>query len=599
MPEQKQFRISEFPRGTEIWRLDWLDGLVRNPTLHEEYLVRVVLRAVPGSTLRDINSLNEAMANDSFRCSVGIGHLPRLKLGSLWRDGVLLEEQAGEFRSYRVVVSEETTHLSRGVTELDPDLVLPYRVHRISDAGKSKNLVIKVNEMNTLVIPAFEAIRFYYASSTRLTHATFAGAFHNDMNEVLNNDGTVIADKEQSGKKEKHAYVKLRTWFRDNDAWTIARIRFAETAARGVGRVFGSIVQEKAILPTKEILFPEVGFPFTGPSTLGVKGRVVPDGPEKWKFWVYSIEQCSGPFPYDELIVRRDNSGLKAANETPDDEKTIAWTPGYARPERFEDEGDETLEDDEPFEDVQSVEGATPDIQPIASRIAPSHFLAIAGKRLKKPHPDKNHYKSAIWKPFLNPGLERLSTGMGNGENVGVGLALYELEREQRLAMTGGISNLRAVADFLSQDHGMQTSERHPVPDLTDAIPRELPPNRGQWAYLRSKSRKKRDVLIIDATFEENVFSLVEFAWRTSEEKSGGFLLAILYSSTGDPVSTDQMGLILKDLAIEEGRWDKLKPNLSDDVLLTTMKHVWEGPEEGAEKVAAKIHGLLQKKQRS
>jgi hypothetical protein len=156
-----------------------------------------------------------------------------------------------------------------------------------------------------VMVPTAEIIRFYYGPSTRLAQALFWGEYHNMFN----------ADR--SGVfKEGVVRVHLRRWLEDEDSWTLARYICSPLMQSEVSELYRNL-QVYQINSPNLISQPDqalrCGFPFAGPTTIqGICLRLpgpTPDGPPRWL--VLRIERCSAPFPFDLVIVDRDNSSAR------------------------------------------------------------------------------------------------------------------------------------------------------------------------------------------------------------------------------------------------------------------------------------------------
>src|ERR1700730_7641594 len=156
--------------------------------------------------------------------------------------------------------------------------------------------------------PAAEIIRFYYGPSTRLAQALFWGEYHNMFN----------ADRSDVFK-EGVVRVHLRRWLDDEDSWTLARYICSPLMQSEVSELYRNL-QVYQINSPNLISQPDqalrCGFPFAGPTTIqGICLRLpgpTPDDPPRWL--VLRIERCSAPFPFDLVIVDRDNSSARGPN---------------------------------------------------------------------------------------------------------------------------------------------------------------------------------------------------------------------------------------------------------------------------------------------
>src|SRR5258705_9142871 len=119
------------------------------------------------------------------------------------------------------------------------------------------------------------------------------------------------------------------------------------------------------------------GFPFAGPTTIqGICLRLpgpTPDGPPRWL--VLRIERCSAPFPFDLVIVDRDNSSARGPNV--EDENLIA---AWAKTEKPESE----VEEQTP-EVFCSNEEPRRGLEPLRIDLIENRFEYLSGKALHRP----------------------------------------------------------------------------------------------------------------------------------------------------------------------------------------------------------------------
>src|SRR5215831_14217380 len=124
--------------------------------------------------------------------------------------------------------------------------------------------------------------------------------------------------------------VHLRRWLEDEDAWTLARYICSPLMQREVSELYRNLqisqINSVNLIPQPDQVL-RCGFPFRGPTTLqGVFLRLpgpIPEAPPRWL--VLRIERCSARFPFDRVIVDRDNSRARGAN-VEDEDLIPAWT---------------------------------------------------------------------------------------------------------------------------------------------------------------------------------------------------------------------------------------------------------------------------------
>ena len=229
MSTARNFLIKEFPQDGRQWRLEWINGLKKNPNIPEEFVIIVVLRPLRKGVNGNLTSIADAESDRDHFVQIGIGQLPVLELGSIWINGVKQPGGAGEVKGFEVFVSTTTVGFEKKGVKSDKEMVLSYGFHKISGAWRSNNVLAKVNEGPTveswqireLIIPAFELIRFYYACSTQLAHLVFSGILKSNPESVFDLKTSRI------DKITGNAFIKAEKRFSDSDLWVIARICFS------------------------------------------------------------------------------------------------------------------------------------------------------------------------------------------------------------------------------------------------------------------------------------------------------------------------------------------------------------------------------------
>jgi hypothetical protein len=247
------------------------------------------------------------------------------------------------------------------------------------------------------MVPTAELIRFYYAPSTRLAQALFWGEYKDTF------------DAGRSGVYEDGAVkVHLRRWIEDQDAWTLARYICSPVMQREASRLYKSLQLYQLNFPSS-IWEPdqalECGFPFEGPTTVqGIFLRLpgaTPDNPPRWL--ILRLERCSAPFPFDRVIVDRDNNS--APGENAEDDNLM---PAWANVERPEREVATSAPDR-----FQSNEEPRRGLEPLRIDLIEDRFEYLSGKRLVKEEKIVQRYRFSPIKADGNQMLTGLGTGQG------------------------------------------------------------------------------------------------------------------------------------------------------------------------------------------
>jgi hypothetical protein len=248
-----------------------------------------------------------------------------------------------------------------------------------------------------VMIPTAEIIRFYYAPSTRLAQALFWGEYNDTFNA------------ERSGIFEEGVVrVHLRRWLEDQDAWTLARYISSPVMQREAARLYQSL-QPYQLNSTSLIGEPDhalpCGFPFEGSTTLqGVTVRLpgaTPDSPPRWL--ILQLERCSAPFPFERVIVDRDNDS--APGENAEDENLM---PAWEKAEKSESEAGTPAPDR-----FQSNQEPRRGLEPLKIGLIEDRFEYLSGKTLVKEEKVVQRYRFLPMKKDASQMLTGLGTGQG------------------------------------------------------------------------------------------------------------------------------------------------------------------------------------------
>ena len=249
-----------------------------------------------------------------------------------------------------------------------------------------------------VMVPTAEIIRFYYAPSTRLAQALFRGEY----SEMFN--------AERSGVFEEGIVrVHLRRWLEDQDAWTLARYMCSPVMQREASRLYGSLqlyqLNSTSLLSAPPDQALRCAFPFEGPTTVqGIFLRLpgpTPDSSPRWL--ILQLERCSAPFPFDQVIVERDNDSAPGANA--EDENLM---PAWAKAGKLESEVEK------PGPDMfQSNEEPHRGSEPLRVGLIEDRFEYLNGKKLVKEEKIVQRYRFSPMKADASQMLTGLGTGQG------------------------------------------------------------------------------------------------------------------------------------------------------------------------------------------
>jgi hypothetical protein len=306
------YAIGDFPDDDFLWRVEWIGGVGYNTSAPSDPLIDICLAQLPRGETNPL-SLQSRSSQIKKTVQIGVGLLPYIAIASVWqRQRPVITDLAAcshrmtiDTSSCRMVALEDLTSSANAVPRSSYLFGVSWRHVR-------RTLLIAVEQGGdpfAVMVPTAELIRFYYAPSTRLAQAFFWGDYKDTF------------DAERSGVIEEAGMVKvhLRRWMEDQDAWTLARYISSPVMEREASRLYKGL-QINRINSTRLISEPdqplECGFPFEGSTTVqGIFLRLPgpkPDGPPRWL--ILRLERCSAPFPFDQVIVDRDNNSAQGEN---------------------------------------------------------------------------------------------------------------------------------------------------------------------------------------------------------------------------------------------------------------------------------------------
>lgn len=560
----EEFKDTSRPGST--WRLNWFGGIERDPEVATEYKLQVVLTKVKDDA-KGAWHTEDAVEQDNLRMvPIGVGQLPLLRMGSLWRDGKLEMLRSGVEQVFALDIPPGQPNYHIATDKVGLAGLVPFRAHRLMGYGKNTKCVVLPHNGDPagIIIPAVELIRFYYANSTRLSKAIFDGDFVHSPSSIY--------DPDYTGLDGKLAVVCRRQDVSDDDCWTIARILNSQPALDGARRVNDSMMRDFANTRRAN---PECAFPFAGKTRIKALCKKVGYAPARWL--VLSLVSCSAPFPYEDLQVMADNDGRQADPETdlPDQAKIPINRPS-------KDDGQEL----KPFQ-LQSVKEPDRETLPKRLELSEDSFQALQGKKIKKQSKALCNYKAGQLVPTAATGLE--VSGTADGTHSGGCIGKAELVRTQPDALPPSYELLVALVQELNARPGV-SARLPPLPDGLGLIKakRAAPAGRRQWAYVDKIRSRLRAFIMIEVEMDLRFFYLVEVERRP--ETSGDKYSAQIFVSTSLQRMTDlQIEAIRNSLSKQEGRVKDQSHLLSAGVRLfpKVMRHTFPTAAEYAARLCA------------
>lgn len=276
------FRFAAVPSGS--WWIRWLGDVAfheRHITTRQPTISVVLQNAEPG----------KQSEVETIRLTVS--QLCAARVGSLWKNKVVTDQVMGEARE----ISFDTKDLVSTVAGAtvpenrfdDHGFMLPYEAHTFHREHTKAPCLAGWIDTTCYVIPCAELIRFYFGSSGGLLRRLYSANF----------------EVERLGTRESFVAGQL-TLGLPNDvspasAHDVARILLSPDAQLAAVQIGRSLVAGTVTSQGKERVYAQTRFPFSGRTTLRVRG-VALQGPEWFpRFLVQEILSCEARFPFSAL----------------------------------------------------------------------------------------------------------------------------------------------------------------------------------------------------------------------------------------------------------------------------------------------------------
>lgn len=554
--------IKEFPSDGRYWRVDWFGAIQPNPRVAREPALQVIITPFKTNDIQQLTPNQLASASSSIvdyqqqrTILVGSGQLPMLCIGSIWYQGKLQNQQAGQMVELRGLhISASNTKVVHAGAKVNEQYLLPFSHYRYgSDGYFSKMLAIEhKGDPYGILIPMAELVRFYFAVSTDLADAIFSGDLKHNLAGVINPENT------WSEPTEQREIIGLRQRFSDEDGWVLARILSSETAYQAATKVHDAMMRNRLNNKPAQL---ECGFPFTGYTTLTAHCKSIPDGEQQWRYLALSLTHCTGTFPFRQLTIYRDNDGRKAED---DDKPAEDKKPSWVGPSTISGDADKPFQSDQAPNRQSSAE---------LFSLPSNRFGDIEGKEPEKPTKEQCEYKSTT---RIRPAIvtSQLSSAQSENNESKTGAGRVKSSNERARALPASFETFIKAIEHLNTFEGVRARLRE-CDERVEFVPLTKHENQRQWSYLESKTMSRRRVLIADIQHKSIFITLIEFEHRENDR----CCLAGLRTVNGAKVSNQSIALLLTGLADAKGIWLHVKSHLKEGLKLELYKHVWPTPQ--------------------
>ncbi|HEX8181164.1 MAG TPA: hypothetical protein VF525_16585 [Pyrinomonadaceae bacterium] len=585
-----------------IWRIEWFGQVDLNPQVPSEPTIEVVLVPTRDAEIDPQTIKQKSAYQHSARriTRVGVGLLPCLHIGTLWRGGHQLDTPSYTLGFFdELLITPETSHITDA--RRAPSLITTKYYPSATSRVRAKYLVIDldqarhhVDEKSKLIIPCVEVARFYYMNSTPLTRSIVGGGLSTQANDVYAPNKTRLPGTDGIG------FIQLRDIIKDADRRIVARCAFDLIANRNARNIHTSIIRN-AVNEGCAVL--EARPPFERTTDLTVQGKWIRSSDGIWHFLVYRIVSCTAPFPFEQLNWARDNDGTPAGDHDPS--RPVAYEGAIKTPvcptER--EEGDRLITNTE----EPSLDYEVTDIELDHERF-PDLRNKNKGIKIRN---TENHTRAGDVRPNGPEAIDTFSTGAGHhNENIVAPVSVTQHERRQteepgadnqRARQPARFANFSAILSKLENLAGITTSlvfldaadENSEVKCCT-YFPILFGRRPLTWSYLNYEQRQRRQAMIGHCRYNNTNFYLFDIEVREDDDNDR-YSMLLLNDSRLLEVGAGRLRAVLTFAAERRGRWiqDWELKNLEKETFKHDLKDATKHARRFFDYMQSKVVGVI------
>lgn len=321
MDDATRYQISTFPTDDNLWRIDWMAGIRSNPHATSEQLITVFLtRLNTSNDLRSVDPLKKQnLSKIHVSADIGVGLLPLVWIGSVWRNGYLVEKNiehsTGNFEVDTTLAKfcEFSALIDKGDKEcrIIPAYEYPIGIEAWKKISRSPLIALPYkNDPIGLLIPAIEVIRFYYIYSSYSARSLFFGEYDKLLREPTSFDPVT-----------KIVKTFLHWFCRESDAWMLARYKASPLMQRRATQIHEWVqlesVNRSTFTPSHTAFFP-----FDGKTrlTAAIKPILSEDGVRR--FLAVRLKRCTASMPFSDVHLEIET---KPTNPEEAEERKPIW----------------------------------------------------------------------------------------------------------------------------------------------------------------------------------------------------------------------------------------------------------------------------------
>lgn len=546
--------------GEGVWQLRWFGAVQRNELVPTEPQIQVLFRSAETEPRSGSD-----VPHPTRVARIGVGQFPFLTIGSQWKDGHRIESGSPDEVDLEKNIDVSEAESIRTDSTENGHYVLPVRAYPIKHSAFLGAWCVAIpsdSDPYSILIPAAEVVRFYYACSTILARAVFNGSFLSA--EKL---GSLIAPQSFFDAAARVAGTRLRMRVFNSDAPVIARVLMSAQARLGVRMVYQAVQRESINRGTTHI---NTCFPFDGVTRLRCRAlRFGSANARHRRHLVLEIKQCGGPFPFDRLLRSRDNPGLQADPQTDvaDHEKMPAWRrkPIEADVEKF----------------LQSKREPAKGMGAFRLNVGADRYSTLNQIQIEDSEPAFNRYKSIGAKPLTAPTDGSLGTGDGTwGDTITLPSRVApELRAARRESLGPSFALMASIVDELNALEDIYAHVRQPT-DMTASVPVDPLKGYRQWAYLDPVNQRARAVMCAEVKVAQRWFLVIDVERRP---KNDAKCLHVVTDQSGESLTEDQLHELL--VILSASRWIASNATAPGSIAWRSLKHSSDSAKAYAQRI--------------
>ncbi|MDC5821888.1 hypothetical protein OPW19_18930 [Vibrio europaeus] len=568
------------------WRIDWFGNLSyfdhtgnrRSQPLVDIYLSR--LHSAPWKT--DFNYKSATAYKQQRKVTFPVGYLAKLQIGDVWRQGsyVMTPEYSVISTGATHISSQETITCRANHKKADGYHLIPFDRHPYH--SKATNVfceVVKLSNGTQLVFPHWVLLQTYFTSCPFLFTQLFQFGVQLDT----------LYDKDKSQLDGGLGRIHLKKWTYDSGASDIARIAWDPHARHAYTMVSNYL----AICSSNRwTTTPKTKFPFFDLTNLTVRGKHLPCSKGEPSFIVFEILDCTADYPFETLLLDRDNPGSIGRKKHTSKPSSAAQNHSPLKVPRADNRLD-LLPDHEPNSEFDNLS--------IAAR--PRALLSgLSGKLISKiQHEAPDPSTSGVSTISKNVDTGNSGTGWSNGEGAPIRFIRSTTEQLRKSAFIFNypicrLSIFRRVIEHLARKKCVKSTKFIPVnanlgniegdysffPDTFTTSGRKR-----KWRYIgyvkgsESTNNRLRKALVAEILTEDTYLYIIEIERRVAPCEGSGWVelddaaMLLIYSSKSKtPLQEHSLKALLEQCAKQSGIWFRRdQDRLIDSYLAKPIKH--------------------------